>query len=362
MALVFLTVYLSSFGIGAGRAGLAVSAYGLGGLIAAPVAGYCCERLNPLTVMKASLFSQGIILLLFPFAGGFESLLALTLVWALAGEAFRPASSTLIGNLPDEEQRRLSFALNRTAVNIGMAIGPVLGGLLIHTSPAFVFIANSAASIAAGAFLTVSLRGRRFVRAARADGCRGGRSDSEMDAPGVRSLLLFLFALMPAFVAFYQYRSAMPQYFVERRILEPYFFSLLLLINTLLVIAFQAPLAVYLRRCPDLLGMSLGAFLVGAGFGGFAFATTFLGAAACVVVWTFGQMILFTGSDLYVSKVTGNEGRYVGLYHLTMNLAAFIGPGLGSAVLEYSAPTLWGVTFVWGCLSAIMFLRLPKWP
>jgi len=361
MAVAFLTVYLSSLGIGEGRAGLAVSVYALGGLIAAPVAGYFCDRLNPLIIMKASLFLQGLILLLFPIAEDFESLLCVTLVWALAGEAFRPASLAFIGGLSDEKQRRLSFALNRTAANIGMAVGPALGGILIHTRPAYVFVVNSAASVAAGAFLTVSLWGKRFEDMAFAGGRQGGRQDEEPGVLGVRSLLAFLLALTPAFVVFYQYRSAMPQYFIDRGILEPYFFGLLLSINTLLVVAFQAPLFVCLQKWPDKLGMSLGAFLVGAGFGCFAFATTFRGAAACVVVWTFGQMALLTSSDLYVSKIAGgNRGRYMGLYHMALNLAAFVGPGLGSAVLRHSAPTLWGAAFVWGCLSAILLLHFTK--
>lgn len=362
MVLVFMTVYLSSLGIDEARAGLAVSVYGLGALIAAPLAGYLCDRLNPLRVIKVTLFLQGFILLMFPIAGGFESFVVITLVWALAGEAFRPASSVFIGSLTNGEQRGVSFAFNRTAVNLGMTIGPALGGLLIQTRPSYIFAANSAASIAAGVFLTASLWGKRFEDMAVEVEDRGGRQNDNPSALGVGGLLLFLLALIPACLVFFQYRSTMPQYFLDRRILGPYFYGLLLPLNTLMVIALQTPVAAYLqRRWPEKRSIALGAFLVGIGFSCFAFATTFLGAALCVVVWTFGELALFSSSDSYVSKVAGRKkGQYMGLYHAAINFAAFVGPVLGSVLLSHGAATLWGATFVWGCLSAVLLLRLTR--
>jgi MFS family permease len=361
MVLVFLAVYLSSLGYDPVLAGLAVSVYGLGALIAAPVGGYLCDRFNPLLVMKVTLYLQGFILLMFPFAKDFKAFLVITFVWALVGEAFRPASSAFIGGLTNEEQRRVSFAFNRTAVNVGMTIGPALGGVLIHTRPSYIFIANSTASLTAGAFLTVSLWGKKFGDIAVGGGKQGGQQNEDPSVLGVRGLLLFLLALIPAFIVFYQYRSAMPQYFLVGGILEPHHYGLLLPINTLMVIVLQTPLSIYLEKWPEKLCMAVGAFLVGTGFGCFAFATTFPAVVACVVVWTLGEMALVSSSDSYVSKIAGGKkGRYMGLYHMSLNMAGFIGPGLGSVILSHSALMLWGAAFVWGCVSAVLLLRLTR--
>lgn len=359
MSLLFLTVYLSSLGIGKAHAGLAVSVYGLGALVSAPVAGYLCDRTNPLIVMKAALLLQGCVLMLLTLGGELWSLIVTILAWALVGEAFRPASSAFISSLTGEGQRRFAFAVNSVAVNLGMTIGPALGGLLIRTKPSSIFIANGAASIAAGVFLVGSLWGRSFDELAGEGDARSPRRGG--DELGVRDLLLFLLALLPAFAVFFQYRSAMPQHFVTGGILEPQAFGRLMLINALLMIVLQVPVIACLRRLREKTSMALGAFLLGAGFGCFAFAATFAAAAACVLVWTLGQMALLSASDTYVSKVAGGKkGLYMGLYHAAMNLAAFVGPVLGSVALQHSSLLLWGATFVWGCFSAVLLLHLTR--
>lgn len=361
MALYFLAVYLASKGMSDARAGLVVSAYGLGALIAAPAGGYLSNRLSPLAVMKAALLLQGLILLTFLTAGSFASYLCLTLVWALAGEPFRPASMALIARMADATQRRMALALNRVAANVGTAVGPALGCVFIQTRPSSIFVVNSAASIAAAALLASSLRGKRLEAAADEAACRDSRHVDTRESPVTRDALLVILALIPAFAVFYQYRSTMSQYILDRQILGPHLYGLLLPINAVLVIAVNVPLNVCLRRWPEKFGMSLGAFLIGAGFGGFALTGTFPGVLACVVVWTLGQVTLFSSSDCYVSRVAGEQGgRYVGLYHAAVSFAAFVGPGCGSLLLGYGTFILWGLMFAWGCLTAILILCLAK--
>src|SRR5262245_35139588 len=67
MALPFIILYLTKYlGVSAALAGLAISAYGIGGLITAPIAGRIADKLGPLTVLRASLALSGTLLLLMP--------------------------------------------------------------------------------------------------------------------------------------------------------------------------------------------------------------------------------------------------------------------------------------------------------
>lgn len=72
-----------------------------------------------LRVMELSLFFSGALLLLFPLAYSSAPVLALTLVWALAGEAIRPASVAALAETTRPEQRRAAVTLNRLALNRG---------------------------------------------------------------------------------------------------------------------------------------------------------------------------------------------------------------------------------------------------
>lgn len=361
MVLTYLSIYLTlELGFGEKSAAFIVGVYGLGAFVGAPVAGYLCDRWNAPGVMKLSLFLQGLILLAYPFAGSFYSFLVITLVWAFVGEAFKPASQAYITGLTDEKQRRLSFALNRTAINIGMTVGPSLGGILAVAGASLVFYGNSVASILAGVFLTASfwLVGAR----GRAGAYDGPRADWR-SALGDRRLMFLLLALLPTFVVFFQYRTTMSVYLVNNHGMEKKLFLFLISINTMLVILLEAPLNWFLQRWPEKLSMSAGALLIGAGYGGFALTSSFPGAVACCVVWTLGEMALFASSSTYVSKLSGEQkkGRYMGLYNMGLNFAAFVGPWLGTASLAHSERMTWVMTFVLGFVSAALLL-LARWP
>ncbi|PYQ37598.1 MAG: hypothetical protein DMF55_00370 [Acidobacteria bacterium] len=114
--------------------------------------------LGPMHVIRDSLFASGGILLLFPFARTHASVIGMTLALSLAAEAFRPASLAVVADLVRPAQRKPAFALTRLAINLGMSVGPALGGFLATVSFRSLFLVNGTTSIAAGILLVLALR------------------------------------------------------------------------------------------------------------------------------------------------------------------------------------------------------------
>jgi MFS-type transporter involved in bile tolerance (Atg22 family) len=84
MAVPFLVVYLTrNLEFSAGTAGLVLTVYGVGAIVAAPIAGRLSDRTGPVTIMKASLFVSGVLLLFVPLARSFPETLAITLAWRI---------------------------------------------------------------------------------------------------------------------------------------------------------------------------------------------------------------------------------------------------------------------------------------
>jgi len=135
MALPFLVLYLTGhLGTSASLAGLAVSAYGLGVSVTGPIAGRLCDRFGPFTVMRASLVLTGVVLLVIPLAHRFAAVAVLTFVWGIVADSTRPATMSALTNATPAERRKAAIALNRLAVNLGMSIGPAIGGFLALVS------------------------------------------------------------------------------------------------------------------------------------------------------------------------------------------------------------------------------------
>ena len=82
--------------------------------------------------------------------------------------------------------------------------------------------------------------------------------------------------------------------------------------------------------------LSVGAALVAVGFGALAVCTHYWGIVATVVVWTFGEMILFPASAAYVSELAprSRRGEYMGFYSMSFGLGFALGPWLGLATYE----------------------------
>lgn len=364
MALPFLVLYLTQhLGYSAKTAGVTISVYGIGGLVSSPVAGRLCDRMGALRVMRLSLFLSGALLLLFPLAGRLETVLALTAALAVVGEAVRPASlSALTGSIP-AEQRKAAIALNRLAINLGMSIGPAVGGFLAMFSFPLLFVVDGATSLLAGAALAVTLwRIGPRLRAAEARAAEQHQAHGSV--AGVlrdRGVLAFLSALLLVGIVFLQHEAALPLFLVRDLGLPTSFFGMLFVVNTLVIVALEVPLNLAMGHWSHRRALVTGALLCAAGFGMLAFVNGAWGVVSTTLVWTFGEMVFFPVSATYVADVAppARRGEYMGAYSMAWGLAFTTGPWLGAAVMEqWGAPTLWGCTFLVGAAAAAVMGRV----
>jgi predicted MFS family arabinose efflux permease len=364
MARPFLVLYLSkALGYTAAQAGLALTMYGIGALVTAPLAGRLSDAIRPFRLIKFSLIFTGLILLLFPMVKSFFLILAITLSWAIVNEAFRPASLALIADLVLPEHRKAAFALNRLAINIGMSIGPAAGGYLLLISYPIIFWVDGLTSLAAGLLLIfIPWRGASYEHSAAAasspiDGTRTRQQSPLRD----KRLIYFLIAAIPAMMVFFQDESSMPLFLVRDLDLEEHVYGILFTINTVLIIMIEVPLNLAMSKWPHRSLLALGALLIGAGFGAMALATGFWSITLTVVIWTFGEMIFFPGTAAYMADIAPAErrGQYMGMFQMTFSLAFASGTWLGVALLDqFGAFSLWTGTFFAGVLSAAMFWRV----
>ena len=315
MVLPFFVLYLTrDSGLSVQTAGLMVLLYGAGALVAAPVAGRLSDRVGPIVIMRGSLLVSGLVLLLFPFAKGLPAIVAMTLALSVFSESFRPANMTIMGDLVSPERRKTAFALNRLAINLGMSVGPALGGLLATFSFRWLFLVDGATAIAAGAILAAS----RFPpHRHRPD----QRQIEEAVAPHLRlppgahrdpRLLYFLAAMFPVAFVFFQHISSMPLYMVQDLKLSAAAYGILFTVNTLLIVFLEVGINTATAHWPHRRTLSLGSLLCGLGFGALAWATDIWQVGATVVVWTFGEMFLFPGMADYLTDIApaARRGEY----------------------------------------------------
>ncbi len=359
MVLPFMMLHLTrNVGLEPARAGLALSGYGVAALITAPITGKMSDRLGAVRVLKLSLFSSGLVMWMLPLARSWISVVAALALLAFTTEAFRPASMALVGELAGERHRKQGFALNRLAINLGMSVGPAVGGVLAMESFRALFWVNGATSLLSGAVLiAMPLK----ATAPHPDQRVRGFEDAPLTAAAShRRLLYFMFALLPVLLVFFQHQGTLPLFMVEELGFSEATYGLMFTINTLLIVLLEVRLNGATAHWPHQRLLALGSLLCGAGFGALAWARSLPEIIATVVVWTFGEMILFPVSAAYVTEIAppGRRGEYMGYYTMSFGLGYAIGPGSGTAVMQrFGSRTLWIATFLLGLVSSALMAR-----
>jgi predicted MFS family arabinose efflux permease len=359
MVLPFLVLYLTrELGFSLARAGSMLALYGASAIVFGPIGGRLSDRIGALPVMRVSLIASGCVLLLFPLARSFAAVAAMTVLWAGCAEMFRPASLAAITHVVAPGERRQAFALNRLAINLGMSIGPALGGFLATVSFRAMFAVDAVTTLLAGAVLALT-PWRAF------SGVNSEAANRHGEPIGPATILhntLFLGFLGGVFlvgIVFFQHESALPLYLVQYLSLSPAFYGMLFTINTLLIVALEVPINTATAHWPNTRSLVFGCMLFAIGFGALGVIASPGGVIATVVVWTFGEMLLFPAMAAHMAEIApeNRRGAYMGAYSMSMSIALTVGPWMGTQLLAAFGPvTVWSVMFALGALAALLMV------
>lgn len=364
MVLPFVALYArQELNVSTGDAGLVLAFYGIGALISSPFSGRLSDKVGPLKLMNISLISTGLFLFLYSVVTDFKLFLALSFVWAILNEAFRPASMSFISSEITPDRRKTAFALNRLAINLGMSIGPVIGGILSTIDFSLLFYVDGTTSLAAGTFLFFS-----HLRTHRASNNEPEVKDQKeiVEKIGVfsnKKFIYFLLALIPVEIVFFQHIGALPLFMVNDLGFSNAVFGYLVAVNTVLIIFVEVPLNDAMRKWENWKSLALGSLLSGIGFGLLAILQEIPSIVLLIVIWTFGEMILFPASGDYVASISPEKqrGEYMGYFQMSFSFSFMVGPWLGAEMLEqFGSFSLWIGCFVLGLISTLMMLKLKE--
>jgi MFS family permease len=354
MVLPFLTLYLTQdLGFSASLAGLGLAAYGAAAIVVGPIAGRLIDRFGPMPVMRASLILGALVLAVLPFARSKEAVFSLIMLWSLVSEAYRPANLAIIADLVPPHQRKNAFALVRTAINLGMSIGPAVAGFLATVSFRSIFAINAITAMLAAVVLFGSRWPAHHVATAK-ESVRAPTTNVIRD----RTYMRFLFAVVLCVIVFFQHEGPLPLVLVNDRHFSPAFYGTLFTINTLLIVAMEVPLTSSTSHWSYRRALGIGSLLIAVGFGGYGLGWSAAAVIATTVVWTFGEMLIFPGMAAYIADVTpaGRRGAYSGAYTTANAVALAIGPWLGTWVLaQFGGTALWTSTLICGLAATAIF-------
>jgi len=347
MVLFFLTLYLTTkLGYTISDAGTLISIYGFGSLAGAFIGGWLSDYFGTHRILVISLLLSGIGYILLGHLESFFSISLMLFFVALVSESFRPANATAVAESSPPELRSRAFALNRLAANLGITIGPAIGGFLARVDYIYLFWIDGATYLLAAGVFLIYIRGNLAAKNMAPEVERIESRSPFQD----RIVLFILFLMLLMGITFVQIFNTWPLFLkTEYRLLESDI-GTLLAINALLIVFIEMPLIHKIEKKEPLNIMSFGALLL---FGGFALLplnSAFLFVTFTVVLWTLGEILVFPLLTSYVANRAddSNRGKYMGMTTFTFALAFVIGPFFGTNIYE-----LFGSTILWISVGAL---------
>lgn len=351
MLVLYLTKHL---GFTESLAGWMLALYGAVTLVAAPLSGWLADRFGAARVLRLALVVAALAVSGYPLATGPIGVATATILFSLFNELPRPALMTLVADVAPPELRKQAFVLSRVAVNLGLSIGPALGGLIAQWSYVAIFYVDAASSaLAALILLNTRLPARPHVERPHGSALKVLLAD--------RVLLLFFFGTVANALVFFQHDSTMAYYMNHVLGMNEFQFGLTITVNTLLIGLIEVELNTRCAGWSHRRSLVTGTVLTAIGFGAMAFADSWWEIVGTVVIWTFGEMIAMPAMSAFVSEIAppNRRGLYMSTLMLAFGTGCTLGPKSGLALLDAQGPVaLWSAVAAVGLLGAWLYSRL----
>jgi MFS family permease len=271
---------------------------------------------------------------------------------------------SLISYIAPSDKRRTAFAMNRLVINLGMSIGPVAAGFLAEVNFSIIFYVDAVTAILAAAFLVFYPIKYKIDKDEIEKEVEKLQSHKGIVLKDLR-FIFFLIALTPATMVIFQHLGVLPLYLVKDLHFQTSTFGMLTAVNTVLIILVEVPLNSAMTNWSEKKSLALGAMLIGIGFGATAFVSNAFPLIITIIIWTFGEMILFPASSTFAAEISppNRRGEYMGYFQMSFSLAFALGPWLGTLIYDnYGGREVWFAAFIVSAISAIGMLLIPAKP
>jgi MFS family permease len=340
------------------------------GLAFSFVAGPVADRLGRKGVMVVSLIANGAGYLLLSQASTLSTFAILMGLSGAANPLYRVGADAMLADLISPEKRPEAYSLLRMSNNVGVALGPLAGGLIAVSSYGLAFYLASAGMIAYGLLVLFLARETLQREAPSQVGPEVQLSPPSRNLLGGYGLVLgdrpfvsFTAAFTLAYTSAAMMWVLLSVYTKENFSIPESRYGLIPMTNALMVVVLQFPVTQAFRRLPPLWTMALGSLFYAFGVGSVAVGQGFWAFWTSMVVMTIGELILVPTGATYAANLApaGLRGRYMSIYGLTWGVAVGVGPVLGGLLNDHLGPQYiwWGAGLI-GLLGAVVFSLLAR--
>jgi MFS family permease len=358
----FMTIYMRQrLGVPLTTIALLLTLNSAVGLVTITAAGPIVDRFGRKVAMVLSLTAGVATLLVMSAAGTLSSWIILMGVSGAFNPLYRVGGDAMVADLIEPERRVGAYALLRMIANLGVAIGPSVGGFVTAVSYSLAFY------VAAGAHAIFALLILFFVRETvprRQNALEQARGDEGYShILRDRPFLTFCGVYILSGMAYSLMMVLLPVYAKENFGVPESQYGFIMATNAAMVVLLQYAVTGVTRRYHYLPVLAAGSVFYALGVGSVAWGWNFPTFLASMIVLTIGEMIMIPTATALTANLAppAMRGRYMSLYNLTWGIGFGIGPVIGGYLNDNLAPgAIWYSGLVMGLAAAFGFILLGR--
>jgi predicted MFS family arabinose efflux permease len=332
MAWTFVGIWaIRKLHAGQGALGAAYLISAVIGICAGYLGGHLSDHVGRKPLIVVSWVLQTLLLVAFAAVGGNEKIgLALVCLGGFFWQIGRAADQALIADVVPPERREAAYASVRVGNNLGITVGPPIGGGLLALG-AWPALFGGAAVIS---FATLAIA----IRFLPKRGLYASDEPPQGQSFGViirdRPFVLFLGSAALAWMVYVSYEVILPISLVQSHGFSPSTWGFVLIVNPLLVTLFQLRLTNATQRISAATKLAVGLPLMGVPFLLFPVVDPLPVVLAVLVLFVIGEMLWVPASQSVVARLAPSHirGAYMGAFGGTAAVGFALTPFVGLQV------------------------------
>ena len=339
MSIPFLSIYLiKSLGASPSETGIVVAVSSLIGVFASFYGGYISDIIGRKTVLYISIFGWVLVFVGFGLANQIWIFFVMNALNGLCRALFEPTSRALLADITPQESKMLVFNLRYAAINLGVVVGPLLGLQMGVSESGVAFYFAGGVYLIYGFVLLLQFMGHKEIGTVDAGTSEHLTLKGAMQVTGRdRTFIYVLVGMVFCVLGYGHFSSTLAQYLEMTPSLTngAELFGYMLSMNAVVVLIVQFPLVKLASRYSPIVPLVVGNVCVAASLLWFGLADSVWAFLLGVVIFTVGEVLMFTMTDVLVDQIAPKalRGTYFGMFGFN-NLGNVLAPLLGGFLLD----------------------------
>jgi MFS family permease len=280
-----------------------------------------------------------------------------------------PAYDAMLADLTTPENRKASYSLIYMGLNIGFAIGPIIGGLLFKNHLSLVFIGDGITTLLS--LVLVMLYVKETIGKDKEIVLQEDREQEKEVTGSVFSVLLSrpILLFFSIILFFYSFEYSQWGFTLPLHLGQIFnssgaaYYGILASVNGVIVILLTPVISIVTHSVKPIRVIAIGGAFYGIAFGAFSFIRSFPLFLIFIIIMTMGEIMISINSSTFIANHTpsSHRGRVSSILPLISGTGYALGPmAMGKFVTKYNFTFGWSIIGIIGFISAFAMFMLQR--